>query len=360
MDYVIVRTPTVLEHHGTKGQKWGERRYQYKDGSLTPLGKIRYKHNSEFKKSVDRKRALEKARAAKEAKKTEAERKEELLKSVDPAELYKNKDILSTAEINERLNRIDAEARLASKIPQQKTGLETFNEKMNTASNTINNATNLLNKVDNAYSTVAKSAIGKTLAKKLGLESPKKEFSYEDFLNNISKKSPEEVAAVSKRALNESLLRTNVENIKKATKSNTSAGTNSNQAQSSSANNNDTYERAKKQVDDYVNSGYKQDKVSSPNTYTYSYKNSDMTDTKVGTGNRNTASTLRLEQVDKYVASGKDVVGKGTSTYSGKKTYYYDDNPIWRDVSTSSETYRNNVAIGQNYVNTFLLEDKSK
>lgn len=32
---------TYLSHHGIKGQKWGVRRYQNKDGSLTPEGKIR-------------------------------------------------------------------------------------------------------------------------------------------------------------------------------------------------------------------------------------------------------------------------------------------------------------------------------
>lgn len=31
-----------LAHHGTKGMKWGVRRYQNKDGSLTPAGKARY------------------------------------------------------------------------------------------------------------------------------------------------------------------------------------------------------------------------------------------------------------------------------------------------------------------------------
>ena len=31
----------VLVHHGIKGQKWYVRRYQNKDGSLTPLGKRR-------------------------------------------------------------------------------------------------------------------------------------------------------------------------------------------------------------------------------------------------------------------------------------------------------------------------------
>ena len=32
-----------LYHHGIKGMKWGVRRYQKKDGSLTPAGKKRYK-----------------------------------------------------------------------------------------------------------------------------------------------------------------------------------------------------------------------------------------------------------------------------------------------------------------------------
>lgn len=31
-----------LKHYGTRGMKWGVRRYQNKDGSLTPAGKKRY------------------------------------------------------------------------------------------------------------------------------------------------------------------------------------------------------------------------------------------------------------------------------------------------------------------------------
>lgn len=39
---VMVRYSDELYHHGIKGQKWGVRRYQNEDGSLTYEGKIRY------------------------------------------------------------------------------------------------------------------------------------------------------------------------------------------------------------------------------------------------------------------------------------------------------------------------------
>lgn len=35
-------SPEYLAHYGTKGQKWGVRRFQYEDGSLTPAGRERY------------------------------------------------------------------------------------------------------------------------------------------------------------------------------------------------------------------------------------------------------------------------------------------------------------------------------
>lgn len=41
-----------LEHSGVKGQKWGIRRYQNPDGSLTELGRKRYGYNAIDKKDA--------------------------------------------------------------------------------------------------------------------------------------------------------------------------------------------------------------------------------------------------------------------------------------------------------------------
>lgn len=71
-----------LYHHGVKGQKWGVRRFQNPDGTLTTLGKIHYGAKEIGKKIIDRR-----------------------------VEKYKERhpDKMTDAELRKRINRIQME-----------------------------------------------------------------------------------------------------------------------------------------------------------------------------------------------------------------------------------------------------------
>lgn len=270
-----------LEHHGVKGQKWGKRRYQNKDGSLTPLG---YKHwgigtgfkdkvskaietskkNRERKsqerdarqaekitkqaekarkqleenarkreiqelknqaaatkretkqlKNVERQIKKDERAAKKEAKdfkKTE-KKKEELLKNDDLDEILKNKDIFSTAELNNIYMKKMAEKKVADMKP--KTWSQKFADKFSV--DNIANVAQKAQKMYNAYdtiSTVVNKATGSTVLPELGYKAKEKAkekekedrlkklrtYTINDIEKNLADISTEELMDWNKRA----------------------------------------------------------------------------------------------------------------------------------------------------------------
>ena len=145
-EFLVTRSdPNELKHYGILGMRWGRRRYQNKDGSLTNAGRKHYdketeklkaekkllKNRARTQKKVDKVKDLraevdDLKKADEEAKQGESreEKRKRLLESTDAKEIYENRNLLTTAELNDRINRIDTEARLAAKIPEKQTGLD--------------------------------------------------------------------------------------------------------------------------------------------------------------------------------------------------------------------------------------------
>lgn len=135
-----------LAHHGIKGQKWGVRRYQTKNGSLTAAGKKRYAKDNGKKKPTP--------------EETVEQKRARLLKSTDAHELYANKHLLTTNEINERLTRIDTEKRLGSVAAQDKRGFAKFME----------NAQKAVKTADDIYKLTQSDAVQAVIKKLKGEE----------------------------------------------------------------------------------------------------------------------------------------------------------------------------------------------
>ena len=187
--------------------------------------------------------------------------------------------------------------------------MEFMNEKMQKWSNTVNNVTNLYQKVDSAYSSVTKSEIGKALAKKLGIETPKKEFNLDQALKDINKMTTQEVMDLNKRLT----ATKSIKNLKKEF--------------DQDANAEQILKDAQKQVDDYNRKLYEE--AQNRTDSTYRMKGQDITDNR--TRYRNPE------------ASGKDVVEEVTSKFKS-----FDSRPVTDAVFD-----------GQRYVTDLLrLEDK--
>lgn len=130
---------TELTHWGVRGMRWGVRRYQRKDGSLTPAGKKRY---SDGENSEVDKEAYE-------------ESKQKAIKSGSAQDVLKFKGDLTPQEMQTAINRIrweqDMQSLSEKEIAAGKNHVESTFGKIDKATGYINTAAKAWNTVANIY-----------------------------------------------------------------------------------------------------------------------------------------------------------------------------------------------------------------
>lgn len=137
-----------LQHHGILKQRWGFRRFQNKDGTLTEAGKARYGKKSKSAQS-------EPARME-----TPEEKHARLTKSTDAADIYKNIDLLTNAELTAAIQRINSKNTLAMLARQQNP------DTLRRAYKKIDKAVEFANKMNDVYQITQKPVV-KAMTKKL-------------------------------------------------------------------------------------------------------------------------------------------------------------------------------------------------
>ena len=180
------KSSDALYHHGTKGMKWGIRRYQNKDGSLTPAGKKRRaKLEGELEKLDGGKK-----RETKPASGSSSGSGQKPISEMSITELR-----AATERMNAEKNYYDAQKNLASAVPQK------------SASAGRKYAEKFLNEsVLPAVSNTAKSYLENFMKKQLGLNTKdelaelKKTFDTLDYKQRIDKiKNPDKYMSYEER-----------------------------------------------------------------------------------------------------------------------------------------------------------------
>ena len=367
-----------LSHHGILGQRWGIRRYQKKDGSLTPAGLKRYGSEANFKK-IQRAEATAKKEAEKakyrarteaeiakinkkykinkpDAKKEEAKAKEET-KEKEKSSKPKAKSIneMTDDEIRARISRIQLENQLKSLTPVQQTKGQKFVKMVSdTAVPAIKNA--------------AKDALEKYLKKKLnealGVDgktaddvSKELERQAKDLSNKVKIMNSQKVLNANAASNNTSGSNNSNQN---STSNNTSGSNNSNQSSTSNntsgSNNSNSRNSSSSNTSGSNNSNQSSTSNNSSRSSNSNQSSTARSSTRMNWGvrtsgsnnsNQNSTSNNSSNNTEHYDSSRVRVTGTGRNPSFNRHSNVVD--ATWSEVASSSTTSQ-----GQSYVQSLL------
>lgn len=280
-----------LYHFGIKGQRWGVRRYQNPDGSLTALGKKKYGTKSNFEKVQAAKKAASGSKI-----KAQLDREKANARTQAEIEKYRKKAAKKLGKGEDSEDKNDDSG--GEKNEKKKTGKQMSNEELRTATERINLERNYAEAQKNYIMTNQQLAQLQPQKVSKGKEFAKKIWNYavepavmnagKKYLDNMLKdalgldKNP--MAALEKKAKEAELKKKIYESESVKTKAEQQAYNfeRNKKANSKSEKENEkkeTFENAKKQVEDYYNNvysktqsggsySYTRDNLTSPKTYT--------------------------------------------------------------------------------------------
>lgn len=167
---IVTMDDTAIVHSGVKGMRWGVRRYQNYDGSLTNAGRKRYgDKGSLFSKTPSQKVAAAKAKAAKTSASNrqantssdEMPSVQSIIRKASVKDVKKISNSLSDKDLQDYIKRKQLENQLDALVKNESAGTKALNKvkdvgnTIGTIYNTVNNARNMVQLVKTIKSDVS-------------------------------------------------------------------------------------------------------------------------------------------------------------------------------------------------------------
>lgn len=376
MEYYNSYDPYELTHWGIKGMKWGVRRFQNKDGSLTEKGGKRYngadyqprkslgQKISDYKKTAKRKANLKKAREARATKQKAAEEAKlaaEQRKKDVAAGKIRAKD-MTDEELQARIDRLNSEKRYKQLM-----------EETDQTSKIASYGKQFAKKMWDQAIVPAATEAGKQIIKDALIKASKgdakiEEFDLDKFWKNRNKMTSEQIADVNKRLQNEAQIKKRMDNLKEEEQAAKKAEEAKKQTdkQEKKDKRDQNVQKIKNTIDSW-DKAYHDTKEADKETYNKYQKEQQKREKKAKNSNKNNKTetytgTVEGEGTSRFTGWDKDPFSK-----KGAKTVKYTTIDPGTDIVVSGKKYASNysskepslkyIATGKNVI-TALIEDK--